>query len=53
MKKDAIHEMSELIHSFNERLAQQMPLPEDEIERLISSGNTDKKYRTGDPCGRP
>ena len=39
MGKDAFHEIAGLIRSFNERLAQQMPLLEDEIERLISSGN--------------
>lgn len=41
MGKDAFHELAGLINSFNERLAQQMPLLEDEIERLISSGNTE------------
>lgn len=41
MEKDAFQELAGLIHSFNERLAQQMPLLEDEIERLISSGNAE------------
>jgi hypothetical protein len=41
MEKDAFQELAGLINSFNERLAQQMPLLEDEIERLISSGNTE------------
>jgi len=41
MEKDALHELSGLIHSFNERLAQQMPLLENEIERLISSENAE------------
>ena len=41
MGKDAFQELAGLIQSFNERLAQQMPLLEDEIERLISSGNTE------------
>jgi len=42
MEKDALHELSGLIHSLNEHLAQQVPLLENEIERLISSGNTEK-----------
>jgi len=41
MEKDAFQELAELIHAINERLAQQMPLLEEEIERLISSGNTE------------
>lgn len=41
MEKDAFQELAGLIHSFNERLAQQMPLLEDEIERLITSKNTE------------
>lgn len=41
MKEDAFQELAGLIHSFNEHLAQQMPLLEDEIERLISSGCTE------------
>jgi hypothetical protein len=41
MKEDAFQELAGLIHSFNERLEQQMPLLEDEIEHLISSECTE------------
>ena len=41
MGKDTFQELVGLIKSFNEQLAQQMPLLEEEIERLISSGNTE------------
>jgi hypothetical protein len=41
MEKEVIHELVGLIRSFNEHLAQQMPLLEDEIDGLISSGETD------------
>ena len=39
MGKDTFQELVGLIKSFNEQLAQQIPLLEEEIERLISSGN--------------
>jgi hypothetical protein len=41
MEKGVYHEIAGLINSFNEQLAQQMPLLEDEINGLISSGETD------------
>lgn len=34
MEKDAINEIVGLIKSFNERVPQQLPLLEDEIERI-------------------
>jgi hypothetical protein len=39
MEEEVLHELVGLIRSFNEHLAQQMPLLEDEIDGLISSGN--------------
>lgn len=41
MEKNALHEISGLIQLFKERLAQQVPLLENEIEQLISTGNTE------------
>ncbi len=41
MENDALREIAGIINSFNEYLAKQMPLLEDEVERLISSGNTE------------
>ncbi len=40
MENDALREIAGIINSFNEYLTKQMPLLEDEVERLISSGNT-------------
>ena len=41
MGKNTFQELVGLIKSFNEQLAKQMPLLEEEIERLISSGNNE------------
>lgn len=47
MEDDVLQEITGIINSFNEYLAKQMPLLEDEIERLTLSRNTENKTIEG------